>query len=123
MNAPAAMPQPQKPIRDAKGKRPQFYESPGLDQAMSMILVLASEFSAMRERVDTLERVLEQNGIEAGAAVEAYQPTPEVLTAREQWRQAFLGRLYYLARKDAADAARGDTEARFRDTIESIAES
>lgn len=123
MNAPATMSQPPKPIRDAKGKRPQFYEAAGLDQAMSMILVLASEFAAMRERLDTMERVLEQNGIEAGAAIEAYQPTPEVLTERELWRQAFLQRLYYLARKDAADAARGDTEARFRETIESIAEN
>jgi hypothetical protein len=114
---------PARPIRDAKGKRPQFYEAPGLDQAMSMILVLACEFATLRERVDTLERVLEHNGIEAGAAVEAYAPPPEVLTAREQWRQAFLQRLYYLARKDATDAARGDTESRFRETIETIAQS
>jgi len=112
------MPQP---IRDARGKRPAFYEAQGLDQAMSMILVLASEFATLRERVDTLERVLEQHGIEAEAAIEAYQPAPEVLKQRELWRQAFLRRLYYLARKDAADAVRGDTEARFRETIETIA--
>jgi hypothetical protein len=122
MTAPHAAGAP-KPIRDAKGKRPSFYEAPGLDQAMSMILVLASEFATMRERLDTLERVLEAHGIEAGAAIEAFEPAPEVLTARERWRQAFLARLYYLARKDAADAARGDTEARFRETIASIAES
>ncbi len=117
---PAADAVPQ-PIRDARGKRPAFYEAQGLDQAMSMILVLASEFATLRERVDTLERVLEQHGIEAEAAIEAYQPAPEVLTQRELWRQAFLRRLYYLARKDAADAVRGDTEVRFRETIETIA--
>ncbi len=110
------------PIRDARGKRPQFYEAQGLDQAMSMILVLASEFAVLRERMDTLERILEAHGIDAAAAIEAYAPTTEVLTARETWRQAFLARLYYLARKDAADAARGDTDTRFRETIETIAE-
>ncbi|WP_448584943.1 hypothetical protein [Thermaurantiacus sp.] len=118
MNAPYAT---ASPIRDAKGKRPHFYELPGLDQAMSMILVLASEFAALRERMDTLEHILKANGIDASAAIEAYQPTTEVLTERERWRQAFLARLYYLARKDAADAARGDTEARYRDTIATIA--
>lgn len=121
MNAPHASAAPS-PIRDAKGKRPQFYEVPGLDQAMSMILVLATEFSALRERMDTLERILAQHGIDAAAAIEAFAPTPEVLTERETWRQAFLARLYYLARKDAADAARGDTDTRFRETIATIAE-
>ena len=29
-------------IKDAKGKRPQFYGTPGMDTAMSMIIVLAS---------------------------------------------------------------------------------
>ena len=29
--------------RDARGKRPQFYADPVMDQAMSMILVLAEE--------------------------------------------------------------------------------
>ena len=27
--------------RNARGKRPQFYATPGLDEAMSMIMVLA----------------------------------------------------------------------------------
>lgn len=120
MNAPHASRAPT-PIRHAKGKRPNFYETPGLDQAMSMILVLASEFAALRERIDTLEHVLSDHGIDAAAAIEAHVPSTEVLAARERWRQAFLARLYYLARKDAADAARGDTDSRFRDTIEAIA--
>ncbi len=109
------------PARHARGKRPQFYEAPGLDQAMSMILVLASEFSVLRERMDTLERILEAQGIDVGAAIEAYRPATDVLAERERWRQAFLARLYYLARKDAADAARGDTDGRYRETIEAIA--
>lgn len=110
-----------KPIRDAKGKRPKFYPEPGLDQAMSMILVLAEEFSTLRDRMDTLEEVLEAHSIDAAAAIEAHQPTPETLTRREEWRQAFLARLYYLARKDAADAARNDTEERYTETLETIA--
>ena len=110
-----------KPIRDAKGKRPQFYDQPGLDQAMSMILVLAEEFATLRDRQDTLEEVLAQHNIDAAAAIEAHEPTPETLTRREEWRQAFLARLYYLARKDAADASRNDTEERYTETLETIA--
>ncbi|MCS6987581.1 MAG: hypothetical protein NZM40_09185 [Sphingomonadaceae bacterium] len=109
--------------RDARGRRPQFYAAQGLDQAMSMILVLAAELSVMRERMDTLEGVLAAHGIDATAAIEAHEPSPETLARREAWRQAFLARLYYLARKDAADAARGETEQAFRRTIEDIAQA
>jgi len=105
--------------RHARGKRPQFYDTSGLDQAMSMILVLASEFSALRDRLDTVERVAAENGL--GAAIEAYVPTQDVLEARETRRQAFLDRLYYLALKDTAEAAEADTAERYASTIDDIA--
>jgi hypothetical protein len=114
----SAMP---KPVRDARGKRPIFYEAPGLDQAMSMILVLAEELAALRDRHDTLEEVLAAHGIEARTATEAHVPDEAALARREAWRQAFLQRLYYLARKDAADAARADSPERYRETIDAIA--
>lgn len=106
--------------RDARGKRPQFYADPAMDQAMAMILVLAEEFSALRDRLDTVERVASAAGL--AEAVEAYVPTQDVLELRERRRQAFLARLYYLARKDASDAAEHSTPASFVATINEIAE-
>lgn len=105
--------------RHARGKRPQFYEPQGLDQAMSMILVLASEFSALRDRLDTVERVARDGGL--AEAIEAYVPAQDVLELREKRRQAFLERLYYLALKDAAEAAEADTPERFVETVNEIA--
>jgi hypothetical protein len=105
--------------RYARGKRPQFYEAQGLDQAMSMILVLASEFSALRDRIDTLEAVAREGGLTA--AVEAYQPSQAELEVREARRQAFLTRLYHLALKDAVEAAEADTEDRYVATLDEIA--
>lgn len=119
MNAP--MTQPPRPVRDARGKRPRFYDAPGMDQAMSMILVLANEWSVLRDRLDTLERVLQAHGINAAQAIEAFQPDQAALEEREARRQDFLARLYYLARKDAADAREGATDEGFRATIEDIA--
>lgn len=107
--------------RNARGKRPDFYADPAVDQAMSMILVLAEEFSAMRDRLDTVERVATEAGL--GVAIEAYQPPQPVLEEREARRQAFLTRLYYLARKDAAEAAENDSEARYTATLNDIAKA
>jgi hypothetical protein len=110
-----------KAIRDAKGKRPMFYDAPGMDQAMSMILVLANELSVMRDRLDTVEKVAAAKGVMLDAEIEAYQPDQSVLEAREARRQDFLARLYYLARKDAAEQASDDTAERYAKMLEEIA--
>jgi hypothetical protein len=108
-------------IRDAKGKRPHFYETPGLDQAMSMILVLASELMVTRDRIDTLERVAAAKGLVLEEELESYTPDQAVLEAREARRQEFLQRLYYLARKDAAELAGSDTAERYEGVLAEIA--
>jgi hypothetical protein len=70
--------------RDARGKRPQFYADPVMDQAMSMILVLTEEYSALRDRLDTVERVATTAGL--AAAIDAYEPPQDVLELREARR-------------------------------------
>ena len=108
-------------VKDAKGKRPDFYETPGLDQAMSMIMVLANEVAVLHDRLDSAERVMAANGIELAAGIEKLALDQPALEAREAWRQDFLDRLYYLLRKDAAEAARAETTATYRQTIDDIA--
>jgi hypothetical protein len=110
-------------VRDAKGKRPQFYDTPGLDQAMSMILVLANELSVLHDRLDSAERVSKARGVDLAAEIEALVLDQEALEARESWRQGFLERLYYVARKDADEAARAESDAGYKSIIEDIASS
>jgi hypothetical protein len=107
--------------RNAKGKRPLFYEAPGMDQAMSMILVLANEVMVVRDRLDTVERLAAAKGLILEADIESYEPDQPVLEAREARRQEFLARLYYLARKQAAEAANGDTAERYTSELDAIA--
>jgi hypothetical protein len=108
-------------VRDAKGKRPQFYEAPGLDQAMSMILVLANELSVLHDRLDSVERVSKAKGLDLAAEIEGLVLDQEALEAREAWRQDFLGRLYYLARKDAREAAAAESAESYNAVIKDIA--
>jgi hypothetical protein len=109
-------------IRDAKGKRPEFFDAPGLDQAMSMIMVLASELTVLRDRLDSAERVAKGQGIDLAAGIEALELDQASLETREAWRQDFLGRLFYVARKDASEAAAAESAEGYRQVIEDIAE-
>lgn len=109
-------------IRHARGKRPEFYETPGLDEAMSMIMVLASELATLRDRLDSAERAAKAQGVDLAAGIEALQLDQDALESREAWRQDFLGRLFYLTSKDAAEAAEAQTAEAYRKTIEEVAE-
>ena len=60
--------------RRAKGKRPEFFDEPALDRLYSTVFALAAEVSALRERQDTIERLLDANGVlrrESGLRAEA----------------------------------------------------
>lgn len=109
-------------IRDARGKRPDFYPASGVDHAMSMIMVLANEISVLHDRLDSAERVAKGQGLDLAAGIEALVLDQPALEAREAWRQDFLARLFYLARKDASEAAAAESAEGYRQAIEEIAE-
>jgi len=108
---------------DARGKRPTFYETSGVDQLMSMVMVLASELTVLRDRLDAQERVAKLHGIDLAAGIDTLQLDEVALQERERWRQSFLDRLFYMARKESAEAAMGDSQKAFNSTIADIAAS
>ena len=109
--------------RNALGKRPNFYDAPVLDQMMSMIVVLAEEVSVLADHLDSIERVAEQHGIDLAGGIAALTLDEPTLQAREARRQAMLDRLFYLMRKEAAEAQRQESTESFLSTIEEIAAS
>lgn len=108
-------------VRHARGKRPDFYETPGLDHVMSMIMVLAGEVATMRDRLDSAERVAKASGLDLAAGIEALELDQAALEEREERRQDFLRRLYYLQLKDADEAAKAHASESFNATIAEIA--
>ncbi len=82
--------------RKIKGKRSRFFDDPALDQIMTFMLELMAEFSALRERHDTVERLLQENEAITLEDIEAYRPTAEVEAERAQWNDAFIRRVMRL---------------------------
>jgi hypothetical protein len=107
-------------VRHAKGKRPQFSDTAGVDQLMSMVLVLASELSVVRDRLDAIERVAASRGLNLAAEIDALPLDQAALESREARRQDLFQRLYYLMRKEAAELAASDTTERYKAVIDDI---
>lgn len=104
-----------------KGKRPEFYETPGVDYLMHMVMVLSQELSATRDRLDTLERVADQKNVFSEKDLEAYQPDQTALETREARRQKLLENLFSVMTQEAAELASKDTKKRFEEVIETLA--
>jgi hypothetical protein len=109
--------------RSSKGKRPGFYDDPALDQMMSMILVLTSEVSVLRDHVDLMERAFAARDLDIAAEMKSLKLDQTALDARESQRQALLDRVFYLMRKEADEAAAQETASGYKTVIEEIAVS
>lgn len=79
--------------RASKGKRPRFFDEPAIDQVMTFFLELMAEVTALRERVDTIERLLDEKGTVSRDEVENYRPAPATEAERSAWSQAFIARV------------------------------
>ncbi|WP_298334982.1 hypothetical protein [uncultured Erythrobacter sp.] len=79
--------------RRAKGKRPEYFEDPALDRLYSTVFALAAEVSALRERQDTIERLLETNGVLRREDIESYEPDREAGEERGLATRAYVSRI------------------------------
>ena len=79
--------------RAAKGRRPHFFDDPAIDQMMTFLLELMTETSALRDRVDTIERLLDTQGQISRADIEAYRAPDPVEAERTAWRAGFIERV------------------------------
>ena len=79
--------------RRAKGKRPEYFEDPALDRLYSVVFALAAEVSALRERQDTVERLLETKGSISREDIEAYEPDRAAAEERGLETRAYVSRI------------------------------
>lgn len=75
---------------EARGKRPQFFDSAETDALMTALLETMSQLWATRERLAALERVLQEAGLIEAGAVEGQALTAEDEARLEASRQAFV---------------------------------
>lgn len=106
----------------ARGKRPAFADDPAVDSLTAMVLALAGEVAVLRERLDTIERLIERRGGPTRAEIEAYAPPPEIDADREAWRAKFLERVLRSVEARLEEAMAGETAERYDAAVREISE-
>jgi len=92
----------------AKGKRPYFLESKQTEQVMSIVMSLAMELSVTRERLASLECLLEQNGSLDRETLNSFEPDKQEVAKRSADTQEFLARILRIMQQDKEEMQRDD---------------
>ncbi len=84
----------------AKGRRPRYFDQPAQDRMLSMLMALIGEVSVLRERLDTVERLLEAKGSLDRADIESFAPDKEAARERGILTRDYIHRVMRAVQQD-----------------------
>jgi len=92
-----------------KGKRPYFFDDPAVERVLNITMAVSMELAVARERVDTLERLLEDKGILTREEIKNYTSTnKEIETERQQWHSEYISRILRVIQQSMEEIANPD---------------
>lgn len=108
--APAA---PARLARVARGRKPQYFADPATDKLLWMTVTLMEELSVTRERLDTVERLLDRKKLVRIREIEGYAPDAKAEGEREARRAEYVDRVLRIVQVelDEIEGTRRDSEA------------
>ena len=77
----------------AKGSRPKYFDDSAVDRLLSIVMALAGEVAIVKERLDTVERLLDARGTISRADIEAFEPTADAGHDRGLMHREFAARI------------------------------
>jgi hypothetical protein len=93
--------------RKPAGKRPYFLDTE-VERVLAITMAAVQELAVARERIDTLERLLEAKGIVARSEVEGFVPTAQQAAERGLWTQEYLARVLRIVQQEGEAIAAAD---------------
>ncbi len=79
--------------RVAKGKKPIYLDERSIDNLMAMIMTLTQEISVLRDRLDTIEKLLVDKKSITVEDIETFEPDDDLIKERKDRRQMLLKRV------------------------------
>ena len=85
----------------ARGKRPYFFEDPDVERVLSITMAVAGELAVLRQRLDTIEELLETRGSVTRADIDAFVPDPAHAERRGRWYREYLARILRIVQQES----------------------
>lgn len=84
----------------SKGKRPYFFDDPAVERVLNITLAVAMEHAVTRERLDTIERLLEAKGILSQSEIDTYKPDTTAAEERQRWHAEYIARILRIIQQE-----------------------
>lgn len=85
-----------------------FFDDPALDIAVAMIMTLATELQVTRDRLRSLEVLLEKQGVLAADALDGYAPDDDEAKRINADREAFVASLFDVIKRQQTSKGAAD---------------
>jgi len=85
-----------------KRPRPYFFDDPAIDKVLAITMAVAGELAVTRERLDTLERIMQQKGALEPAEIESFSPDAGAEAERSAWRDDYVARILRVIEEELA---------------------
>lgn len=84
----------------AKGRRPFFFHDPSVEKVLNITMALAGEVAVMRERMDTIERLLDAGQLISRDAIEKFVPDEKQAEERQEIHAEFIARILRIVQQE-----------------------
>jgi hypothetical protein len=84
----------------SKGGRPYFFDDPAVERVLNITMAVATELAVARERIDTLERILEAKGILSRKEIEQFEPNDAQADERQLWHARYAARIMRIVQQE-----------------------
>ncbi|MEM5518291.1 hypothetical protein WNY37_15125 [Henriciella sp. AS95] len=103
----------------AAGKRPWFLDE-DVETVLAITLSVSQELAVSRQRVDTLERLLEEKGVLTREEIDSYTPDRKAAEERGLWSQEYIARVLRILQQ-RGEAEQAPSEVASEDLVEELA--
>lgn len=104
----------------AKGKRPYFFKDPDVERVLSIAMVIAMEHAVTRQRLDALERLIEQKGVFTRQELEQFAPDAAAEAQRTRWTQEYIARVLRIVQQDTEAMQSGAMDVPIEEVMDAL---
>lgn len=106
----------------SKGGRPYFFNDPAVERVLNITMAVATELAVARERMDTIERLLEQKGLLSKAEIEAFVPDEAAAEARQLMHARYSARILRIIQQELEAIAQPENNTPMQQIADEINE-
>jgi len=104
----------------SKGKRPYFFDDPAVERVLNITMAVAMEHAVTRERLDTIERLLEAKGILSQAEIDGYEPDKTAAEERQRWQAEYIARILRIIQQELEALEHPENNRKIEDIAEEL---